>query len=307
MKHITKILMALVIALAFVGAASAAVLPNATPETQTISSQTVVQCDGIVMSNEQYTGMDTNQALNGAPLSSGEVYSQNTYNNQITAVNGQTTYVKSIDVNTKNQVGTGKNVATSQVLTFTGAVVVGDESASIFNAGQATSGTDKFLCPFTSAATTTVPPFNEMVTLGSHFDATTINQNSQMGITSVAASGDVPSSINYNIGATGQGSISTFMNILAQDGRGDGKSLVSAAKTTTTPGKTTTVKTDGYWNGCKWVPGTSTTTVTKDVTTTTPAVYTTVPSSQIAYSEKTSAMGTFVFGKNMQYVSKVTA
>ena len=302
MKLVKVLSIFALLAVLSVGAVSAAVLPPATPEAQTISTQTVIQCDGIVQSTEQYTGMDTNQVLNGAPLATGEIYSQNTYSNQITAVNGQTTYVKTIGVNDQNQVGTGKNVATSQVLTFTGAAVVGDESASIFNAGQATSSKDAFLCPFVASTTTTVPPFNEAVVLGSHFDATNLNQNSQLGITSVAATGDVPSSINYNIGATGSGSIGTYMNVLAQDARGDGKSLVSAATTKTIPGQTVTVKT---YDSCGKVK-TTTTTTTKDQVVQVPAVYTPVtPSSQVQYSEKTSAMGNFVFGKTLGYTSKV--
>ena len=270
MKHITKILMALVIALAFVGAASAAVLPGQTPETQTISTSTVVQCDGITMSQENYVSQLTTATLNGAPLESKEIYGQSTYNNQIVGV-GQTTYVKNIDLNTQNQVATGTNVKTSQIVDFNGAMIVGDESASIFNAGMATSAKDAFLCPFTAATETNVPPFNENVVMGSHFDATVIKQNSQVGILGVAKTGDVPSTLNYNFGATGQGSVNTYMDVLAQDGRGTGQTLISKEIKTVIPA----VK-----DKCGKV-------VTPEKTVITPAKYTPItPSGQIQYQKR---------------------
>jgi hypothetical protein len=295
MKTIGIICIAFVALVALTGVAMAAVLPNATPETQGISTSTVVQCSGIVLSSENYASELSNQQLNGAPLAAAEVYGQSTYSGSLMAVKGVTTFVKTVDLNDKNQVLGGTNVKTNQVLDFAGyngGQAVGDESATIFNAGQATSGKEQFLCPFTSAATTTVPPFNEAVIMTSHFDVTDIQENSQVGILGVAATGDVPSTINYNIGATGTGSIGTTMGVFAQDARGTGQALITPAKTVTTPA----VK---DCRGKVIVPA---------KTTTTPAVYGPVtPSSQIQYSEKTTAMGQFTFGKTMSYTSQVTA
>ena len=326
MKTITKVLMALVIALAFVGAASAAILPNATPETQGITVDTIIQCDGVVTINEDYASQLSNQVLNGAPLAKGEVYSQSTYSNRISAVNGQTTYVKGVELNNKNQVGDGENVATSQILEFIGVRMTGDESATIFNAGQATSGVTAVMCPFTVADNPIIPPFNEMVVLGAHYDVSNIDEASQVGITGVAKTGDVPSSIHMNIAATGKGAIGTYLGVVAQDARGTGSQLVTPETTTKIPGKsTTTVITPGTTTVTKTpaivvcgkviVPEKITTTttdpVTKTVTTkdqkvTTPAVYTPVtPSSDIRYSERTNVQGTFTFAKNMKYTSQV--
>lgn len=276
MKKLSILVIALAMLMAITGIASAAVLPNATPETQGISTSTVIQCDGLVLTDEHYASELSNQVLDGAPLATEEVYSQSTYNNRISAVKGVTTYVKTIDANNKNQLVTGENVATAQTLLFSGASVTGEESAAIFNAGQATSGTEKFMCPFTSAATTTVPPFNEMAIMGSHYGATQLSATSQVGITGVAKTGDVPSTIHMNLEATGVGSIGTFMGVNAQDARGTGQTLITPAK------------------------------VDKCGKVTKPAVYSPVtPSSVVQYHESTTAMGTFVFGKNMQYTSGV--
>jgi hypothetical protein len=326
MKKLSVIIIGLAMMLACIGAASAAVLVNATPETQGITTQTIVQCDGIVSSSEEYATMGSNQVLDGAPLATGEVYSQATYSNRVSAVNGVTTYVKGIALNTQNQVGDGQNIATTQTLEFAGVRITGDESASKFNAGQATSGTEQFMCPFTAAAVTTVPPFNEAVTMGAHYDAGTIDEASQVGVTTTAKTGDVPSTISMNIAASGEGQIGTYMSVFAQDGRGTGQQLVTPAttkvipgtKVTTVvePGKTTTITVPGHWEGCKWIPEKTTVTTTdpktktvttKDQTVNVPAVYTAVtPSSTVQYHEATSAMGNFVFSKNMQYTSQVT-
>jgi hypothetical protein len=326
MKTFSKvIIVGLLALLALTSVSFAAVLPNATPETQGITVDTVIQCDGIVTINEDYTSQLSNQVLNGAPLATGEVYSQSTYSNRVSAVNGQTTYVKGVELNNKNQVGDGENVATTQILEFSGVRMTGDESATIFNAGQATSGATQFMCPFTSAATTIVPPFNEAVVMGAHYDVSNIDEASQVGITGVAKTGDVPSSIHMNIAATGNGAIGTYIGVVAQDARGTGTQLVTPEKTTKIPGKTTTTVISpatttsttvaGHWEGCHWVP-TKTTTVntkektetvtTKDQKVTTPAVYTPVtPSSDIRYSERTDVQGAFVFSKNMKYTSQV--
>ena len=293
MKYFKILGIAALIMVLSIGFVSAAILPNATPETQGISTQTVVQCTGLVTNSEQYASQDSNQILNGAPLASGEVYGQSVYTSDLVAVNGATSLVKSMDLNTKNSVQGTDNVKTNQVLNFVGGnggQAIGSESASIFNAGQATSSKDQFLCPFTASTTTTVPPFNENVAVGSHFDAYNIQENSQTGITSVAATGDVPSSLSYNIGASGTGSINTYMNVLAQDARGNGQVLITPAKTTTIPATK---------DKCGKV-------ITPAKTVTTPAVYATEPSSDIQYSEKTSAMGNFVFSKAMGYTSQVT-
>jgi hypothetical protein len=325
MKTFSVLILGLVALLALTGMAAAAVLPNATPETQGISTTTYIECVGFVSSSEQYSSQLSNQALDGAPLATGEVYSASTYSGYLNAVKGETILVKTVDLNNQNQAGTGKNVAIAQMVESEGGRIVVDEDASIFNAGQATSGTTQFLCPFTSASTAIVPPFNEAVVMGSHIDAGTVSSASETGIVSVAKTGDVPSTINMDIAASGSGIISTYMGVNAQDARGTGQTLIAPEKTTkipgktvtnvVTPGTTTTETVEGHWSCFKWIPEKTTTVTTKDVTetvttkdqkVTTPAVYSAVtPSSTIKYTERSSAMGDFTFVKNMRYTSQV--
>jgi hypothetical protein len=330
MKHITKILMALVIALAFVGAASAAVLPNSTLETQTITTSTIVQCDGIVITSANYANEQTNQVLNGAPLAAKEVYGASAYNSQMIALNGETTMVKNVNLNTKNQVTTGKNIDVTTDVLFTGAdggFVTGDESIMQFNAGQAGTKTgDVTLCPFTSTKDSTIPPFNEAVVMGSKYDMYYGTIATEAGATTIAGTADVASNTQYAISATGAGSLTAYMNVFAQDARGTGSNLVSPEKTTTIPGQTTkTVITPGTTTVTKTpaivicgkviVPEKTTTVttdpvvktvITKDQKVTTPAVYSPVtPSAETSYKESTTVNGRFTIAKSFGYTSEI--
>jgi hypothetical protein len=233
MKHITKILMALVIMIALVGAASATILPNATKETTTNGVVTSVTCDGIVLASEEYCNEQTNQVLDGAPLSKNEVYGTSVYTNKIMAVKGITTYVKTIDMNTKNSALGQSNIETDEQLYFEGedgGQTTGAEEISTFNAGMATTSKDTLLCPFSASKDPVNPPFNVMVQSGSKFDVYSAAIATQVGATTVAETGDIPLTVDYNIDATGLGSVTAYTSVYAQEARGDGYDKATTAK-----------------------------------------------------------------------------
>ena len=329
MKPTYVILIGVILSLALIGSASAAVLVPATNETQSITSTTVVACDGIVLSSASFSNENSNQVLNSPPLAAKEIYGASAYNSQMIALNGETTLVKVAKFNTKNQVIDGKNIDVATDLLFDGTdggFVTGDESIAQFNAGQTgTKASEVMLCPFSSTPDSVIPPYNEAVVMGSKYDMYYGTVATQAGATTTAKTGDVPSNTQYAVDATGAGSISAYMSVFAQDARGDGKSLVTpesttkipGSKTTTviTPGKTTTVTVPGHWECFKWIPEKTTTTTTKDVTCTVttkdqtiknPAVYTPVtPSAVTSYKESTTAIGKFTFAKAYGYTSGI--
>jgi hypothetical protein len=333
MKTFSAIVIGLAMLLAFAGVATAAVLPPATNETQGITSTTVVQCDGIVITSANYANENSNQVLNGAPLAAKEIYGASAYNSQMIALNGATSLVKVAKFNTKNQVIDGKNIDVATDLLFTGedgGFVTGDESIAQFNAGQTgTKAGDVMLCPFSSTPDSVIPPYNEAVVMGSKYDMYYGTVATQAGATTTAKTGDVPSNTQYSVTADGAGSITAYMSLFAQDARGNGTSLVTPASTTKIPGKTTTtvvtpgtttvVTVPGHYEKdgrCEvWVPTKTTTVTTKDITSTVttkdqtinnPAVYTPVtPSAVTSYKESTTAMGKFTFAKVYGYTSGI--
>ena len=288
----------------FVGAVTAAVLPNATPETNGISSITVIECDGLVTMNSDYTVEHSNQFLDGAPLESGEVYGAASYNSRMIGLKGVTSLVKTASFNTQNQVTDGQNIDVTTLLYFDsdeGGIAVGDESIAQFNAGQAGLVVgDSQLCPFTDSTDETVSPFNEYSEMGSHFNVNTIDMVTSAGATTTAATIDIPSKINYNVAASGIGDISAYMNVFAQDGRGDGTYLVTPEKTTTV-----VIKEDKEDKNPKFTYGKDGKDhKDKTVTTVTPAVWSApTPSSVTTYHDYSSASGKFTFAKIMTWSS----
>lgn len=293
MKTTMKIvMMALVALLALTTVSFGAVLPNATPETQGIETTTYIECTGQVWNTDSFTSELSNQALDGAPLAKGEVYDATSYTSRVAAIKGVTVLDKQVSLNNKNQILTGENIDVTQTLDFNGydgGQVTGAEEAATFNTGMATDGSKTFMCVFGNTAGIN-PPFNEMVVMGNKYSATEIGLETETGVTAVAKTADVPASIHMDVGATGEGKISTYMSVFAQDARGTGQTLVSKEIKTVIPA----VKDE-----CDKV-------ITPEKTVITPAVYTPItPSSEIRYSEKTTAMGSFVFGKSMKYTSQI--
>jgi hypothetical protein len=229
MKRLSIIVMALVISLALIGAASAVVLPPQTNETNTNYIVTSVQCDGVVMGSSTVTMETSNQLLNGPPLQGGEVYGVATYQSHIMA-DGQVDLQKIMEVNTANSLVGQSNIETDGQLTFvgnTGGIASGSEDILTFNAGNP-SGTNSMLCPF--ATEKDGSPFNTMAEQGSRYVITMGQISSQSEATAIAGSSDVPLSLLYNIDGTGSGLISAYENVFAQDTRGSGTYVVTPAK-----------------------------------------------------------------------------
>jgi hypothetical protein len=234
MKYFKILGIALCMLMLTVGMASAVILPNATTETTSNGVITSVQCNGVVLASEEYATEQTNQALDGAPLAKGEVYGAAVYTNKLMAVNGATSFVKTTDVNSKNSLLGQSNIATSQQLAFVagnGGQATGAEQISTFNAGTTTAA-DKTLCPFTNADAKPNSPFNTMVQDGMTFDVTQVQLATQVSATTLGKTSDIPLSVNYNVDAEGQGTITAYTNVFSQDSRGDG-TVTKTTKDTT--------------------------------------------------------------------------
>jgi hypothetical protein len=289
MKKLSLLFAGLAVLVACTGFAMAAVLPNATLETNGISSTTVVECDGVVLSTATYSSEQSNQVLNGAPLAAKEVYSSGAYISNYVGLNGKTSFVKTIDTNTKNQVLNGQNIAVSTELTYEGGeggFATGTESIAQFNAGQAGTKTgDATLCPFTQTKDTQIPPFNEQVEIGSRFMLYDGDVYTTAGATTIGSTADVPSQTEYTFDAAGNGMANVYMKVSAQDARGDGKTLVI-------PEKVIPAVKDKC--GKVIIPE-----------KTIPAVYSPAPSSEIHYSENTMALGSFIISKALGYSSGI--
>lgn len=294
MKRFGILIAAICVALLFVGSATAAVLPNETAETNGITSTTIVFCDGIVTESTQYCLEHSNQYLDGAPLKGGEVYGVSSYNSRILAVKGETSLVKTANFNDKDQLNDGNNVDVNTEFYFDAADsgrANGEESVAQFNAGSAGQVVgDSQMCPFAEDDNEIISPFNEYTLMGSSFDVRQINMMTDASSTTTAATVDIPSKTSYVVNAEGAGSISGYMNVFAQDSRGDGTYVV-------TPETTITKKVKDTNYSC-YNP--------KEKTITVPAVISPVtPSAVTSYHDYTSAYGNFRFSKTMSYTSGI--
>jgi hypothetical protein len=153
--------------------------------------------------------------------------------------------------------------------------MVASESVFAFNAGKATKG-DNSLCPFSVVDNNS--PFNTMILMGSKLDVSDISFASQVNTINIAKTQDVPLDVYYNIAGEGTGSINAYMTVNAQDARGNGTKQVVVGFNKPV---------------CK--------------TQKPSPVYAsqTVPSSELRYTETSTAIGTWNFAKEMHAQSGV--
>lgn len=206
-RFLFGMIIALAMLIAFTGMVMADPGVNATPEVQGITTSTSIDCVGIVTESDSLAMTTTNAgAVNSPPLNSGQVQYTAGYNDNLMAVNGHTTFVKSMQISTANTIADQSNIKASTNLQFIGidgGRATRDEDIMIDGAGQATSTAGSILCPFASSTSDSIPPFCNIVQAGSSIDTTLTSVVTNANARFIGTDATFPVVLNYNIAAKG--------------------------------------------------------------------------------------------------------
>ncbi|HTY14457.1 MAG TPA: hypothetical protein VMC42_02015 [Methanoregulaceae archaeon] len=207
--HIPRwhIIVAFALIVACIGWVSADPGVNATPEVAGITTSTSIDCIGIVTESDSLAMTSTNTgAVNSPPLDAGQVQYTAGYNDNLMAVNGHTTFVKSMQISTANTIADQSNIKASTSLQFIGidgGRATRDEDLMIDGAGQATGTAGSILCPFASSTSDTIPPFCNIVQAGSSIDTSLTSVVTNANARFIGTDATFPVVLNYNIAAKG--------------------------------------------------------------------------------------------------------
>ena len=233
-RTFTGIVIALALLIACTGLVLADPGVNATPEVAGITTSTSIQCVGIVTESDSLAMTTTNTgAVNSPPLSTGQTEYTVGYNDNMMAVNGQTTFVKSMQISTANTIADQSNVKANTNLQFIGidgGRATRDEDLMIDGAGQATDTSGSILCPFASSTSSDIPPFCNIVQAGSSIDTTLTSVVTSADTRFIGTDATIPVVLNYNIAAKGItlsdgtsspmiGSVSAYIKAHVQEAR----------------------------------------------------------------------------------------
>ena len=200
-------IIALAMLLAFTGPAMADPGVNATPEVQGITTSTSIDCVGIVTESDSLAMTTTNSgAVSSPPLNPSQVEYTAGYNDNLMAVNGQTTFVKSMQISTANTIADQSNIKSTTDLQFIGidgGRATRSEDILIDGAGQATDTASSILCPFASVTSSTIPAFCNIVQAGSSIDTSLTSVVTRADTRFIGTDATFPVVLNYHIAAKG--------------------------------------------------------------------------------------------------------
>nr|WP_319538962.1 hypothetical protein [uncultured Methanospirillum sp.] len=207
MKFVFAAIVALVALVAVTGFAAADRLPNATPENQVFSIDTVIDATGAV---DDKTTMSWVIAGPGAIptgiLKSGQVIADVTFKDAILTNGGKLAENKNFDFSSKNMGSGLYNIEQQKVLTYAsteGAHLVGEEEYTLSVAGNYANAADNIRCVFSTNHGAVLPAFCNIVSAKSSLVNVNSAQVSTKGqIRAVAETGDVPAGLNYQIAVT---------------------------------------------------------------------------------------------------------
>ena len=206
-RTVTGIILTLALLVACMGIAFADPGVNATPEVAGITTSTSIDCVGTVTESDSLAMTTTNTgAVGSPPLNSGQTEYTAGYNDNLMAVNGQTTFVKSMQISTANTIADQSNIKASTNLQFIGidgGRATRDEDLMIDGAGQATDTAGSILCPFASSTSDSIPPFCNIVEAGSSIDTTLTSVVTSADTRFIGTDATIPVVLNYNIAAKG--------------------------------------------------------------------------------------------------------
>jgi hypothetical protein len=243
MKKLGIFIIALAVLVVTTGFVAAERNDPATPEIQGISTATSIQAQGTVTETDSLAwtlaanmtpGMGNQMAVAiGAPLTNSKVQYTTGYNDALSAVSGQTTFVKTMAVSTANKIADQSNVAAHTDLQFI-AIDTGratrSEDILIDGVANSTSTSEAILCPFASATSAVIPPYCNIVQAGSAIDTTLTSTVTNANDRFVGTDSTFPIALNYNIAAKGItlsdgtsspmiGSASAYLKVHIQDAR----------------------------------------------------------------------------------------
>jgi len=189
-----------------------------------------------------YTVATTQGGLHSGVINPGEVRYTTTYDKNVVATGGQTTFLATMNTNTGNKVIGQSNLDAKTNMQFItaseGGMVVGSENILIDGAGNTTSASDRMLCPFSYQPVDIIPAYCNIVQQGSSYQLNTGSVVTSANNRFVGTDATMPVVQNYainvkgitmNDGATAPalGSVSSYIKAHIQEARGENVANVS--------------------------------------------------------------------------------
>ena len=120
-----------------------------------------------------YSSTTTQGGIHTGALDPGQVQYTTAYDANIVAQAGHTSFVKSMNIDTRNKVIGQSNINTQTGLTYiataNGGNIAGSENLLIDGAGNTTKASDRMLCPFAAATADVIPAYCNIVQAGSKY------------------------------------------------------------------------------------------------------------------------------------------
>ncbi len=229
-------------------------VPQQTPETQVLNTVTSIQVAGLASESEDIVWQLSSRELDNRSLSmpflsfltpngivvwnipgvttnagaTGETqytvsYSEDTFSDQ-----GSFRYVKQNSLDTSNKPSNQENIRTDKIVAFDGATtgrMTSSEDLLVDGASEFERTSEAIICPFASAIGGVIPPFCNIVEMGSAVDIRDGALHTSSGERSVAVSADVPVEAGYSIvlssleESPASGSATAYMHSRLQEGK----------------------------------------------------------------------------------------
>ena len=247
MKKFAFVAIALAMLVAFTGMAMADPGVNAVPETQGIVTSTAVQAVGTVTETDSVVWQLGFPNIDVPPLDPAGTYYAMSYSESTIADQGLVSYAKGQSLDTANKVAGTSNFNTQKVVEFVGldtGRMISSENMVLDGAGNPQVTDNVFICPFAADQTDVIPPFCNIIQVGSDVDVTLASLTTSADERHVMASGDPAVAVDYNIKMTGfgdipaMGSATAYIDAHIQEARtADGKAEdVTYSETSTAAG-----------------------------------------------------------------------
>ncbi|MBP1929337.1 hypothetical protein J2741_001884 [Methanolinea mesophila] len=228
MKKFGLMVIAVAMLFALTGVAMADPGINAVPETQGIVTSTAVQAVGTVTETDSVVWQLGFPNLAVPPLDAGDKMYVMSYTESTIADQGLVSYAKGQSLDTANKVAGTFNFDTGKVVEFVGldtGRMISSENMVLDGAGNGQTTATTYICPFASAVTETIPPFCNIIEVGSDVDVTLASLTTAADERHVMASGDPAVAVDYAIKMTGfgdipaMGSADAYINAHIQEAR----------------------------------------------------------------------------------------
>lgn len=202
------------------------------PETQGLNTLTTVEVAGLATENDEIVWQMSSQDLTDPTLSlpilsfptahgvviwnipgltttaggTGETQYTVSYSDDTIADQGNINYAKQTSLDTSNKPSNQENLETEKVVVFGSAGtgrMTSSEDLLVDGASEFERTVGLFICPFASGGQSVVPPYCNVVEMGSSVDLTDGRLHTSSGERTVAATADVPVEAGYSIELTG--------------------------------------------------------------------------------------------------------